>query len=220
MLLSKIDCDLTLFVRFCLLIANLKKQKLSTEMAEKIGIKQVQKIGPSAILWDSAVKGYHARRQKSEAVTFCVFYRTLDGQQRWHRIGRYGVWTPEQARREAQKVLRARDLGEDPSGARMAVRASPTMAELIDQYVADMDARRIGKKASTIYTDKNKIKRHIAPRLGKFKVASVTQIQIEDWMHELYSKFSPGSVNQLIGLTGAIFTYAVKKKLRTDIRLS
>jgi Phage integrase, N-terminal SAM-like domain/Arm DNA-binding domain len=212
----EISCNLGLFVRCCLLIANWKKQERGTEMATKIDIKQVLAMGPNCILWDSAVKGFNARRQKSEAVTFTVFYRTLDRQQRWHRIGRYGVWSVQEARREAQRVLRARDLGEDPSGARMALRASPTMAELLDQYVADLDAHRISKKANTIYTDKNRIKKHIAPRLGKLKVASVTQAQIEDWMSELCPKLSPGSANRIIGLTGAVFTYAVKKKLRTD----
>jgi integrase len=38
----------------------------------------------------------------------------------------------------------------------------------------------------------------------------VTQSQIEDFMHQL----SPGSARRIIGLTGAIFTYATKKGLR------
>lgn len=182
-------------------------------MATKIGIRDIMAMAPYQILWDATVKGFNARRQKSEAVTFSVFYRTHDQQQRWHRIGRFGVWTPDQARKEAQRVLRARDLGEDPSGARMAVRNSPTVAQLCDEYVADMDAHRInGKKASTIYTDKGRIKRYIVPRLGKLKEMSVTQAQIEDFMNQL----SPGSARRIMGLTGAIFSYAVKKKLRLD----
>ncbi len=180
-------------------------------MAEKIGIKTILAMQPNTIIWDASVRGFNARRQKSDAVTFSVFYRTLDGQQRWHRVGRFGVWTPEQARKEAQKVLRARDLGEDPSGARMAVRNSPTMAELLDEYVADMEAGRIkGKKTNTIYTDKNRIKRHILPGVGKFKVATISQEQIENWIESL----SPGSARRTLGLTGAIFSYAIKKGLR------
>ena len=181
-------------------------------MAQKIGIKQVQAIGQNTILWDSEVRGFNARKQFGDAVTFSVFYRTLDGQQRRHRIGRFGVWTPEQARKEAQRVLRARDLGEDPSGARMAVRQSPTMAELLDEYVGDMQSGRLnGKKASTIRTDINRIKKHLIPGLGKLKVAT-SQEQIEDWMHQV----SPGSARRIMGLTGAIFTYAIKRKMRLD----
>ena len=182
-------------------------------MSVKIGIRDILTMQPNTILWDAAVRGFNARRQKSEAITFSVFYRTHDQQQRWHRIGRFGVWTPDQARKEAQRVLRARDLGEDPSAARMTVRNSPTVQQLCDEYVAEMDARRTngsGKKTSTIVTDKGRIKNYIAPRPGKLKVASVTQADVEAFMHDL----SPGSAKRIIGLTGAIFSYAVKRRLR------
>jgi len=89
----------------------------------------------------------------------------------------------------------------------MAVRASPTMAELLNEYVADMDAHRInGKKASTIYSDKSRIKNYIAPHLGKLKVTNVTQNDVETFMHSL----PPGSAKRIIGLVGAIFTFAIK----------
>jgi integrase len=168
---------------------------------------------PHTILWDLAVRGFNARRQKSETVTFSVFYRTQDQLQRWHRIGRFGVWTPEQARKEAQRVLRARDLGEDPSGARMAVRNSPTMAELCDEYQSDMQSGKLnGKKPSTIKSDVTRINKHIKPKLGKLKVATITQADLEAFIHQL----SPGNARRILGLTGAIFTFAIKKKLRLD----
>jgi integrase len=168
---------------------------------------------PQTILWDSEVRGFCVRRQFSDVVTYSIVYRTLEGTQRWQRIGRHGVWTPDQARREAQKVLRARDLGEDPSGARNVLRQSPTVAQLLDDYIADMQSGKvIGKKASTVYTDINRIKRHIIPGIGKFKVATISQEQIDDWMHGL----SSGSARRILGLTGAIFSYAIKKKLRLD----
>ncbi len=180
-------------------------------MSEKIGIKTILAMKPNTIIWDATVKGFNARRQKSEAVTFSVYYRTQDGQQRWHRIGRFGVWTPEQARKEAQRVLRARDLGEDPSGARMALRNSPTMAELLAEYEADMVARRINrKKNSTIKADQSRIKIYIAPHLGKLKVVNVTQADMSTFAQQL----SPGSAKRIIGLTSGIFTYAIKKGLR------
>jgi Arm DNA-binding domain len=134
-------------------------------MATKIGIRDVLAMQPRTILWDREVRGFHARRQYGDAITFAVFYRTQDGQQRWHRVGRFGVWTPEQARKEAQRVLRARDLGEDPSAARMAVRNSPTVAELCDEYQSDMQSGKLhGKKSSTIKSDLARINMHIKPK--------------------------------------------------------
>lgn len=182
-------------------------------MAQKIGMRNILAMQPQTILWDSIVRGFNARRQYGDAITFSVFYRTLDQQQRWHRIGRFGTWTPDQARKEAQRVLRARDLGEDPSGARMAVRNSPTVAQLCDEYAADMQSGRInGKKISTIKSDLARINIHIVPKLGRYKVATVTQADVEEFTHQL----SPGSAKRIVGLTGAIFSYAIKRKLRLD----
>jgi integrase len=93
----------------------------------------------------------------------------------------------------------------------MAIRGAPTVAELCDSYIADMDAGRInGKKLSTVKSDKSRIATHIRPKLGKLKVASVTREYVENFMHSL----SPGSAKRVTGLLGAIFSFGVKKGLR------
>jgi site-specific recombinase XerD len=177
----------------------------------KITSRNVLTIPKHTILWDSTVRGFHVRRQYGDAITFAVFYRNAENRQRWHRIGRYGVWTPDQARKEAQRVLRAKDLGEDPTAARMALRSAPTMEQLCDEYVADMQSGKVnGKKISTIKTDISRIATHIKPALGKRKVASVTQEDVEQFMHAL----NPGSARRVTGLLGAIFSYGIKRKLR------
>src|SRR5580693_8086537 len=145
----------------------------------KITSRNVLTIPKHTILWDSTVRGFRVRRQYGDAITFAVFYRNAENRQRWQRLGRYGVWTPDQARKEAQRVLRARDLGEDPAGARMALRNSMTVAQLCDEYAA----RENGKKPATVKSDNSRIKLHIKPKLGKLKIATVTGEQIEDFMH-------------------------------------
>jgi hypothetical protein len=112
-------------------------------MPIKIGKRDVRAMGPHTFLWDSEVRGFHARRQFGDAVTFAVFYRNYEGLQRFHKIGRLGVWTVAEARKEAQKILRARDLGEDPSAQRTALRNAITIAALCDEYVADMQAGKM-----------------------------------------------------------------------------
>jgi integrase len=174
----------------------------------KISIRAVEAMQPHSIIWDKQLPGFNVRRQNSEVVTFSIVYRTLEGTQRWQRIGRFGVWTPDQARKEAQRVLRARDLGEDPAGARKALRNAMTIAQLCDEY----SARENGKKPATVKSDNSRIKLHIKPKLGRFKVISITSEQIEDFMHSL----SKGTQGRVIGLLGAIFSYAVKRKLRSD----
>ena len=51
---------------------------------------------------DGSVKGFCARRQFSNVIT----YRTKEGQQRWFKFGHHGVWTPSQAREGAPDKVR------------------------------------------------------------------------------------------------------------------
>lgn len=182
-------------------------------MATKIGARDIAALQTNSILWDVTVRGLCARRQFSNVVTYSVIFRNREGRQHWFKLGRHPILTPSMARQEAIKVLRAVTLGEDPSDARKALRSSPTMAEIMDEYVADMGAQRVnGKKTSTIKSDLARINMHIKPKLGRHKVTSITQDDIEAFVLQL----SPGSARRIIGLTGAIFTYAIKKKLRLD----
>src|SRR5204862_2330419 len=113
-------------------------------MAEKkrIGLREVRALGPNQIIWDSGVSGFHARRQRGPGVTYAVFYRTAEGRQRWHKIGRHGApWTPEEAREEAVRILGRVAHGTDPAAERVSARKAKTVAELCDLYLADAEAR-------------------------------------------------------------------------------
>src|ERR1700733_444128 len=157
---------------------------MGVKMRTKISLRPIGAMPPNSIIWDTEIRGFNARRQFSEVVTYSIVYRTLDGVQRWQKIGRRGVWTPDLARKQARSVLMARDLGKDPSAERMALRSAPSVSELCDLYLTDMDAGGINvKKASTIKSDKSRIKWHIRPKLGKLKVASVTSEVVENFMH-------------------------------------
>jgi hypothetical protein len=79
------------------------------------------------------------------------------------------------------------------------------VAQLCDEY----QRRDNGKKPGTIRSDNSRIKLHIKPKLGKLRVASITSEQVEDFMHSL----RPGSAGRCIGLLGAMFNHAVKRKL-------
>ena len=74
----------------------------------KIGNMAVTEMGPHTILWGTMIHGFVARRQFSDVVTCSVVFRTDDGIARWMKIGRHGVFTPDQARQEAARLLRGR----------------------------------------------------------------------------------------------------------------
>ena len=100
----------------------------------RIGLREITAMEPNTILWDQEVRGFVARRQFSDVVTFSVVYRTREGIQRWQKLERFPILTPHLARQEAIRVLRAKALGQDPAGEKMALRSGPTVSELCDEY--------------------------------------------------------------------------------------
>jgi integrase len=209
-------------------------------MATKLGLKQVQALRVGEVIWDTAVSGFGARRKQGLSVTYVLKYRTKEGRQRWYTIGRHGApWTPDSARDEAKRLLGQVVGGSDPASVKISGRSALTVNELCDLYFADAKAGRVlkragtAKKASTLAVDRGRIERHIKPLIGRMAVASVTREDIEKLLHDIANGKSKAKVktksrglavvtggktaaNRVVGLLGAIFTYAVRHRMRTD----
>jgi integrase len=98
----------------------------------KITKSVVDRLPPSSQLWDAAVKGFGARRQRSD-VFYLLRYR-LQGVQRYVTIGRHGSpWTPDTARKEARRLLGLIAAGTDPA---QANRPTETFGAEIERYLA------------------------------------------------------------------------------------
>jgi integrase len=153
--------------------------------------------------------------------------------------GMVAPWTPETAREEAKRLLGEVAQRADPAAEKRSKRNAKTVAELCDLYLADAMAgrlltRRVQKKPSTLAIDAGRIERHIKPLLGRRTVSDITRDDVEAFMQDVAAGKTAGRVksgkqrglarvrggrgaaNRAVGLLGAIFTYAVRARLRSD----
>lgn len=96
-----------------------------------------------AFLWDSDLRGFGVRVIPSGLKAFVVQYQNEEGRSRRIVIGRYGVLTVEQARKQAILKLAAVVGGADPAEERAQSRAAITIREVCNWYLENAEAGMI-----------------------------------------------------------------------------
>jgi hypothetical protein len=106
---------------------------------------------------DSELKGFGVRATK-EALTFFV-RSTIRGttQRPFVPIGKYGTFTPDQARTAAKDYLRRLDLGENPHTKAQPKREIITIQQLFSQYIS---SKKSPLAESTLYQYKSWMNNH------------------------------------------------------------
>jgi len=198
------------------------KQAMTTAPG-KIGHRELAKLGQRGeIIWDGFLKGFGARKSEN-CVSFILMYRNREGRQRFYTLGKYGSpWTPHTAREEAIRLLIQVKQGLDPASEKIDARRADTVEDLCTSYMEEAESGRLRirggreKKASTIDTDRSRIRCHIVPLLGRRSVAAVTQADVEKFLFQVADDSGKSGASRTVGLLGAIFQWAVKHKMRPD----
>ena len=163
-------------------------------------------------LWDGQLSGFGLRIRPSGVKTYVVTYRAGHGRQapiRRYTIGRHGApWTPEQARREAKRVLGEVAAGKDPAKQRQRTRQAdkeaPTVREVAEQWLAEhVEAKR---KPRTAHNYRKLLNGVILPALGAKKMTALTRADVARLHYARRS--TPYQANCALRALGAMCAWA------------
>ena len=158
----------------------------------------VDALQPGAMVRDTEVKGFGARRQHGPPVFF--LQKRIGRRIRWISIGTYGSpWTVDLARKEALRLLRDIAAGIDPQENKEHARTKPTLTLAATDFMAE-HGPKLKPRPREEYA--RHLKLHILPALGK--------LPIDDISHADVSRFHAGMAKKP---SGANFSLAVLSKI-------
>ena len=167
------------------------------------------------ITYDDDVPGFGARVTAAGGRAFVLNYVTKGGgRERRITIGHFGDWATTAARDKARDLRREVDNGGDPLGDVEDERAAPTVAELIERFVAEHVVR---KRPSTRRAYQQMLDLHIRPHFGAHRKVADVRFEDIDALHRKLTKAgSPYMANRCVAVLSKMFSLAVRWRMRDD----
>src|SRR6266498_5090474 len=135
-------------------------------------------------IWCDSTPGFGLRIYPSGKKVFVSQVRVGRATRRV-KIGAYGPYTVEEARRRAQEIHRAAAEGRDPQREKAETRSAITVSDMCDQY---LEAARAGlvttrfrraKRPATVAIDEGRISRHIKPLIGTIPARDLRRADVQ-----------------------------------------
>ena len=173
----------------------------------KITLSVVASIPPNTTIWDTDLKGFCIRRQKSPAVTYMLKTR-VQGVIRWYSIGRHGqatsdatTWTPDTARRRAIKIMGNPAIAEKQPPA--LARARLVFADVASKFLA---THGVKLKPRTLEEQARIVRLYLNPAFGKLEITAVTRADVEA-AHAAW-KATPRAANHALAVLSKLMHWA------------
>lgn len=172
----------------------------------KTAVDRIQPEQADVWAWDTEVRGFGLRVKPSGTKTYIVQYRNAAGATRRMALGQHGQLTAEQARAEAQKRIGSVKQGRDPSAEKSALRAAPSVNDLVDYYLGEY-AKQRDNTPGYIADTRKMLDRFVTRSLGTRKAADVTKADIRRLHASL--KATPYQANRLLAALNKLFVLGV-----------
>jgi integrase len=181
------------------------------DMQTKITKRMVDAVRPNVadqFLWDNELKGFGLKVTRTGVKVYILQYRKGGRGAPTKRvtIGRHGALTPDQARKEAARLLGAIANGSDPAAIRAAEKAAPTVAALADRFLSEHVATKTKPRTAGEYC--RLIETIVVPTLGKRRVCDVTAGDVTKLHHDL--RASPYVANRVLAVLSKMLNLAEK----------
>lgn len=143
-------------------------------------IKDAQPGAKPYRLNDDLLPGLAVRVYPGGQKTYSIRYYNAAGSRRELKLGAFGELSTDDARRLGREAMLRVRGGEDPSADRRELRASPTLEDLAERYMAEhaRPRKRSWKNDDALW------RRHLLPAFGRTKVPSLTVAQVRRFHQE------------------------------------
>jgi integrase len=157
--------------------------------------------------WDTKYKGF-GLRVRPASMTYVVQIRVKDGTMIRVKIGRHGIFTPDQAEKQARTILSQIALGENPHAKHEESRACAlTLRELYAEYMANKKLR-----PKTVQTYDGAMRRCFSDWMDK-PVVAITKDMVQKRHREISNANGPrgkgeAHANQALRTLRCLLNYA------------
>lgn len=166
----------------------------------------VDGLEPGAFLWDDRLSGFGAK-VTTKGMTYLVQYRTggRGSPTRRYTIGRHGSpWTPETARKEAQRVLADVAKGHDPGAVKQEDRRSLTVAAVVQAFLSEHVETKRKQRTGDEY--RRLLDKHVLPALGRKRMRDLVRSDVARLHHDM--RTTPYQANRVLAVLSKLCSWA------------
>ena len=167
-------------------------------------------------LFDSEIRGFGLRVFPSGQKSYVLEYKSGDGGRRAVTkritIGKSSEFTPDEARRIADRLRSRAKIGQDPQKEKSEYRKAASVTDMAEQFLrGHVETKR---KPTTKSFYEGILRRVVVPAFGNRKASELTRADLARVHLELSTK--PILANRVLAIVGSMYAFAGKHGLVTE----